>query len=91
VVSERTRDYTSPTVPSVCFRTVKIDIKHQRKILTSFFGEGHGLFGLILAAPLVKPPLHANVAFNNGRELTEKEKYNEATKRNLNSLQMRLQ
>jgi len=38
-------------VPSVCFRTVEIDIKHQRKIL--FFGEGHSLFGLILAAPLV--------------------------------------
>jgi len=43
----------SPTVPSVCFRAVEIDIKHQRKILTSFFvGGGHGLFGLILAAPL---------------------------------------
>jgi len=42
----------SPTVPSVCFRTVEIDIQHQRKILTSFFRGGHGLFGLILAAPL---------------------------------------
>ena len=43
----------SPTVPSVCFRTVEIDIKHQRNILTSFFGGDHGLFDLILAAPLL--------------------------------------
>ena len=43
----------SPTVPSVCFRTVEIDVKHLRKILTSFFGGEHGLFGLILAAPLL--------------------------------------
>jgi len=45
----------SSTVPSVCFRIVEIDIKHQRKILTSFIGGGAGgagLFGLILAAPL---------------------------------------
>ena len=42
----------SPTVPSVCFRTVEIDIKHQRKILISFFRGGHGLFGLRLATPL---------------------------------------
>jgi len=45
-----------PTVPSVCFRTVEIDVKHQLKILTSFFGGGggggHGLFGLIPAALL---------------------------------------
>ena len=46
--SVRERHYTSPTVPSVCFRKVEID---QRKIL-SFFGGGHSLFGLILAAPL---------------------------------------
>ena len=43
----------SPTVPSVCFRTVEIDIKHQRKILTSFFGGDHDLFDLTLAAPLL--------------------------------------
>jgi len=49
LVSERTRHYMSPTVPYVCFRTVEIDIKHQRKVLTSFFGGRHGLFGLILA------------------------------------------
>jgi len=40
----------SPTVPSVCFRTGEIDIKHQRKI--QVFSGGRGLFGLILAAPL---------------------------------------
>ena len=32
----------SSTVPSVCFRIVEIDIKHQRKILTSFIGGGRG-------------------------------------------------
>jgi len=30
----------SPIVPSVCFRTVEIAIKHQRKILTNFFLGG---------------------------------------------------
>jgi len=29
-----------PTVPSLCFRTVEIDIKHQRKILASLFRGG---------------------------------------------------
>jgi len=52
LVSERTRRYMSPTVLSVCFRTVEIDIKRQRKILTNFFGGGYGLFGLILSVPL---------------------------------------
>jgi len=31
--------YLSPTVPFVYFRTVEIDIKHPRKILTSLFRE----------------------------------------------------
>ena len=51
----------SPIVPFVCFRTVEIDIKHQRKILTSFFGGVHGLFGLILAAPLLCPSLKPDI------------------------------
>jgi len=50
----------SPAVPSVCFRTVEIDIKHQRKNLNKFFRGGHGLFGLILAAPLEIGKPHAD-------------------------------
>jgi len=41
----------SPIVPSVCFRTVEINIKHQRKILTSFFGGDHGVGRVALAPP----------------------------------------
>ena len=40
MVSERTRHDMNPTVPSVCYRIVEIDIKHQRKILKSFVWGG---------------------------------------------------
>jgi len=53
-----------PTVPSASFRIVEIDIKHQRKILTSFFRGGHGLFGLILAAPLHQSWINCNCNCN---------------------------
>ena len=43
----------SPTVPSVFLPTDEIAIKHQRKILTSFFGWAWPL-RLVLAAPLTQ-------------------------------------
>ena len=42
----------SPTIPSFCFLTVENWYTAPVKVFASLFRGGHGLFGLILAAPL---------------------------------------
>jgi len=54
----------SPTVPSVYCLTVENLYKTPVKSYQVCFGEGHGLFGLILVAPLVGNPVRCKGLFS---------------------------